>query len=75
MAGASLREALGALTADQREVVLLYYQLQWPVEQIGEYLDLPVGTVKSHLFRARARLRSALAEDRAVQAWLEEVPA
>ncbi len=75
MAGASLHEALGALTADQREVVLLYYQLQWPVEQIGEYLDLPVGTVKSHLFRARARLRSALAEDRAVQAWLAEVPA
>jgi RNA polymerase sigma-70 factor (ECF subfamily) len=74
-AGASLHRALAKLNAEQREVVVLFYQLNWSVEQIGEQLDVPVGTVKSHLFRARARLRSALAEDQAVQAWLAEVPA
>ncbi len=74
-AGAALRAALASLSPDQREVVVLFYQVQWPVEQIGEYLDVPVGTVKSHLFRARTKLRTELAENDAVVAWLAEVPA
>jgi RNA polymerase sigma-70 factor (ECF subfamily) len=77
VAGASgaLKRALGKLSDEQREAIVLFYQLAWPVEQIGQYMDLPVGTVKSHLYRARARLRSALAEDASVVAWLAEVPA
>ncbi len=74
-ASGALQRALGRLSAEQREVIVLFYQLRWPVEQIGQYMDLPVGTVKSHLFRARARLRSALAEDVSIVAWLAEVPA
>ncbi len=56
----ALKGALEALTEDQREAVILFYQLQWSVEQIGEYLDCPVGTVKSHLHRARKRMRDVL---------------
>jgi RNA polymerase sigma-70 factor (ECF subfamily) len=74
-AGAALHEALATLSPDQREVIVLFYQLQWPVEQVAEYLDQPVGTIKSHLFRARARLRTALAENHAVVAWLQEASA
>jgi RNA polymerase sigma-70 factor (ECF subfamily) len=59
----ALKLALEGLTEDQREVVVLFYQLQWPVEQISEYLDVPTGTVKSHLHRARSRMRAALEAD------------
>jgi len=57
---AALGDALEELTADQREVVVLFYQLQWGVEQIAEYLDAPEGTIKSHLHRARRRMRDML---------------
>lgn len=59
-ASAALQTAMGALSDDQREVVVLFYQLEWSVEQMSEYLDVPPGTIKSHLHRARARLREAL---------------
>lgn len=79
-ASGELQSALGCLSEDQREAVVLFYQLEWSVEQIGEHLELPVGTVKSHLHRARARLRAALEDQPAVAAWvrgerLREVPA
>lgn len=59
-ARAVLKDAMAALSPDQREVVILFYQLNWSVEQVSEYLDLPAGTIKSHLHRARARLREAI---------------
>ena len=57
---------------------MLFYQLEWSVEMIGDHLELPVGTVKSHLHRARARLRAVLEKQPAVAAWMRgarEVPA
>ncbi len=79
-ASGELQSALGCLSEDQREAVVLFYQLEWSVEQIGDHLELPVGTVKSHLHRARARLRAALEDQPAVAAWVRgvrtrEVPA
>lgn len=79
-ASGELQSALGCLSEDQREAVVLFYQLEWSVEQIGDHLELPVGTVKSHLHRARARLRAALENQPAVAAWMRgagvrEVPA
>lgn len=77
-ASGELQSALGCLSEDQREAVVLFYQLEWSVEQIGDHLELPVGTVKSHLHRARARLRTALENQPAVAAWMRgarEVPA
>jgi RNA polymerase sigma-70 factor (ECF subfamily) len=77
-ASGELQSALGCLSPEQREAVVLFYQLEWSVEQIGDYLELPVGTVKSHLHRARARLRTTLEQQPAVAAWIKsvrEVPA
>lgn len=77
-ASGELQNALGCLSEDQREAVVLFYQLEWSVEQIGDHLELPVGTVKSHLHRARARLRAVLEKQPAVAAWMRgarEVPA
>lgn len=56
----ALKVALESLTEDQREAVVLFYQLQWSVDQVAEYLDCPVGTVKSHLHRARKRMKDVL---------------
>lgn len=59
-AGRALEMALGSLSQDQRDAIVLFYQLNWSVDQIGEYLDMPGGTVKSHLHRARSRMREVL---------------
>ncbi len=64
---AAIGDALERLSTDQREVVVLFYQLSWTVEQIAEYLDQPEGTIKSHLHRARRRMRELL-ETHAVHA-------
>lgn len=56
----ALKLALDSLSEDQRDVVVLFYQLRWSVEQIGQYLDCATGTVKSHLHRARRRMRETL---------------
>ncbi|HMB69357.1 MAG TPA: sigma-70 family RNA polymerase sigma factor [bacterium] len=52
-----LERALGKLTAVQRAVVTLYYLRDRPVDEVAEILDLPTGTVKTHLHRARGALR------------------
>jgi RNA polymerase sigma-70 factor (ECF subfamily) len=52
-----LERALGRLTAVQRAVVTLFYLRDRPVEEVARILDLPAGTVKTHLHRARGALR------------------
>ena len=63
---AAVADALRELSEDQREAIVLFYQLEWTVEAIAEYLDQPEGTVKSHLHRGRRKLRESL-EARALQ--------
>jgi RNA polymerase sigma-70 factor, ECF subfamily len=48
--------ALAALPIAQRQVVVLHYLLDIPVETIALELGLPLGTVKSRLKRARSKL-------------------
>lgn len=50
---------LDGLTEPQRAVVTLYYYEDRSVKGIAEALNLPEGTVKTHLSRARAALRKA----------------
>lgn len=52
-----LRRAISALPADQREVVELRFYKDMPIESIALATQSPVGTVKSRLHRALARLR------------------
>lgn len=52
--------ALLLLPADQRALLLLRDARGLEYEQIAEVLGVPVGTVKSRLFRARAALREKL---------------
>jgi len=55
-----LREALTQLDADHRTVLVLRDTQQMNYQQIGEILELPEGTVKSRLFRARLALREKM---------------
>ena len=51
-------DAVRRLPAKQRNVVVLRYELQLSDPEIAETLGIPVGTVKSTLHRALARLRT-----------------
>lgn len=55
-----LESALDGLTPVQREVVLLHDLEGWKHREIAERLELPSGTVRSHLHFARKALRAAL---------------
>ncbi len=58
-----VRRALAALPVPQRQVVVLHHLLDLSVEQVAAELDIPVGTVKSRLGRARSTLAPLLRED------------
>lgn len=55
-----LQAAIAGLDDDQRAVLVLRDLEQWDYQQIAESLELPVGTVKSRLFRARLALRERM---------------
>ncbi|MHB8450744.1 MAG: RNA polymerase sigma factor [Mycobacteriales bacterium] len=54
--------ALGMLTGDQRDVLLLHAWAELSNEEIASALDVPAGTIRSRLSRARAELRAALGD-------------
>jgi RNA polymerase sigma-70 factor, ECF subfamily len=56
-----LRTAIDALPERYRVVVTLYHLQGKPYEEIATVLGIPLGTVKTHLFRAKDLLRTALA--------------
>lgn len=55
-----VRRAIGRLNEEQRSVVVLREIDGCCYETIAEILDLPVGTVRSRLHRARMQLREEL---------------
>ncbi len=58
---AALLAALAALPDGDRDVLVLIAWEQLTYEETARALDIPVGTVRSRLSRARGRLRAALA--------------
>jgi RNA polymerase sigma-70 factor, ECF subfamily len=58
----SFDQALGLLRPRDRDLVRLRYAEDLTQEQVAARLDLPEGTVKVRLHRARERLRKALEE-------------
>lgn len=61
---AILREAIDALPKKYHRVIVMRHQQEMTYEEIAEELDLPLGTVKAHIFRARALLNKALLDRR-----------
>ena len=62
----ALEEALQSLRPAYREVLLLRFQEGLAYEEIAEITELPLGTVKTHLHRAR----HAMARHLTAQGWV-----
>lgn len=56
----NLREAIQQLSPDYREAVLLYHFHHLSYQQIADRLDVPVRTIETRLYRARANLKKLL---------------
>jgi RNA polymerase sigma-70 factor (ECF subfamily) len=52
--------AVDRLSTPQRATILLFYRHEMGCQEIARILELPIATVKSHLHRARNRLREML---------------
>jgi RNA polymerase sigma-70 factor, ECF subfamily len=65
-AGSRLHQALAHLSAPERWVLGLAYFRDLTHSQIGQTTGMPLGTVKSHLQRAQAKLRESLAHSHAL---------
>ena len=55
-----LARALAALPEGLRQVIELAVYQELPYAEVAEILDIPVGTVKSRMFNALAKLRALL---------------
>ncbi len=62
---AAMHHELAQLPALEREVLVLFYLKELSLAQIADVLAVPVGTVKSRLWRARTLLRQRLEHSRA----------
>jgi RNA polymerase sigma-70 factor (ECF subfamily) len=58
----ALEAALDSLPAVERDVLTLFYLRDLSLAELADVLNVPVGTVKSRLFRARRLLRAAILE-------------
>ena len=58
--GLAFDRAFDELSVEDRLLLVLAYAEDRPLDEVGRLLDLPVGTVKSRLSRARASLAHAL---------------
>src|SRR5262245_39579858 len=61
-------DAIEALPEGEREALLLFAWEELSYQSVAEALELPIGTVRSRLNRARARLRELLEPDGKQQA-------
>lgn len=63
-AAGALRAAIAALPEKYRVAITLYHLQGKQYDEIAAVLGLPLGTVKTHLFRAKDLLRAALGSGR-----------
>ncbi|ACA59783.1 RNA polymerase sigma factor [Candidatus Desulforudis audaxviator] len=59
---AVISAAIDGLAAEYQDVILLKYQFEMTTKRIAETLNIPEGTVKTRLRKARAILESVLRE-------------
>ena len=59
--GGQIEQAIGQLRPEYRSCILLRHVEGRAYEEIAEILNLPLGTVKTYIHRARNELRQALA--------------
>jgi RNA polymerase sigma-70 factor (ECF subfamily) len=67
--GAALRECLGKLTPEHREIIDLVYYHEKSVEEVAAIVDIPEATVKTRMFYARKKLSELLKEQGIDRGW------
>ena len=58
--GDQIEQAIGELRPEYRTAILLRHVEGYAYDEISEIMDLPLGTVKTYLHRARSELKAAL---------------
>jgi RNA polymerase sigma-70 factor (ECF subfamily) len=56
----NIQTLIGRLPENYRTVLTLFYLQQVKYEEIAEIMDIPLGTVKTHIHRARLKLRDLI---------------
>jgi len=60
----TLLRAIQQLPTEKQDVIRLFYVEEYSIKEIGDFLEIPQGTVKSRLFKAREKLKSLIKEER-----------
>jgi len=58
--GGRIEVAIGELREEYRMAILLYHVEGYSYEEIADIMDIPLGTAKTYLFRARKELKKHL---------------
>lgn len=61
-----LKRWLSVCSSIEREIMLLQYAYGFTQEEIAADREIPIGTVKSHIHRAKAKIRELLVKDGAL---------
>ena len=59
---------LSQLSEIERTIIILFYIEDIPIKKIAEITQLPQGSIKSHLHRAKSRMRQFLENDSKINA-------
>jgi RNA polymerase sigma-70 factor (ECF subfamily) len=65
--GADLRHAVGRLRHEDRLVVVLYFYLDMPLEDVAAVVGRSVGATRARLYRSVKKLRPGLAIEEAIR--------
>lgn len=55
-----IQSAIEQLNPIQRTVILMYYREELSYQEIADIMDVPIGTIKTHLFRGKKSLARIL---------------
>jgi RNA polymerase sigma-70 factor (ECF subfamily) len=72
--GAAIEQAIARLRPEYRSCILLRFVEGYSYEEIAEILDVPLGTVKTHIHRARNELRRSLEDHAEPRSGTRETP-
>jgi len=55
-----LLKAIQDLPKEKQDIIRLFYVEEYSLKEISSFLQIPIGTVKSRLFKAREKLKSII---------------